>query len=306
MPLKQLKNQFAQTHVKLNELVLRDFKVLDHDTEPMFWSKAELKKAITDLFYSQGFGDDVRRENVAFHLRDDKWLVQYIDSIVNTVSVPTRNSTEKVHQLHVPVDSIKKYVKYADSFHARRNQFENDVIKAYVADCLNAQNFMLGTEVIADNYDELFRDKVVASLGQIKMDQHRVEACLEQNASLWRKPVMKRAFLNQNFLMTNEERAVLAAHNPQLYQQLKSREKSNFQVWVRLREHDYYKKHQTMIDELGTATEYMKMDAHQEAYLFAKEGLLNELYRKTLQACHHYVDNLCQTAAIYPHKERAM
>ena len=309
MKWNQLGNHFAKEHVKFNDLVLRDFKVLDRCTEQMFWDKAELKAAVSDLFYCKGFGDEIRRKNVAFHLRDDRWLVRYIDEIVNTVKVPyhARNEqdplADKVHQLHVPMDSIKKYVKFADSFDARRNQFENDLVKAYVVDRLNAQGFMLGTDAIAENYDELFRDQVVASLGKIKMDQHRAETYLEQNANLWRKPVMKRAFLNQNLLLGNQERAIVAEHNPQLYQQLKNREKSDFQNWVRLREYDYYQKHQAIVDATGTATAAMKMDLHEKAYLTSKEGLLNELYRDTLQACHHYVDHNFQTEQIYAPKQ---
>ena len=313
MKLRYSINNFQKKHVKLSDLVLRDFEILDRYFDQMFLSPIELKKIMPNLFYCEGFGDDIKRENVMFHLHDNAWLIKYVDDIANTVHVPYHAQKEKdpvsdkVRQLHVPLDSIKKYVKYADSFNQRRNQFERDFVKTYLNARLDGHNMLTDCRFFVPfdpNYDESFRDGVLKSMQKIGLDSHNVEACLELNANVWRKPVMQKTFINRNHLITNEERAVLAKHNPQLFHQLKNREKSDFQNWVRLREYDYYQKHRDIVDAMGTATEYMKMDFDKHHCVEVKESLLNQLYRNTIKECCTYLNQNFKLEEIYPTKTR--
>jgi len=62
-------------------------------------------------------------------------------------------------------------------------------------------------------------------------------------------------------LLNKEQRHYLHDHDFDTWEALVGKELKYMHLWVRKREHEYYRNHKSVIDKLGTATPNMQLDA---------------------------------------------
>ena len=101
-------------------------------------------------------------------------------------------------------------------------------------------------------------------------DRNTIETNLEKNADIWRKPTMRQAFEN----VCNLEIFVHDFPQDDLRQKEFYRKKHAYRkLWLKYREYEYYQKHKQFIDNLGMATDSMKLSNQEASQLFYNLGV---------------------------------
>lgn len=234
-----------------------DENIISHHLSKMFpidfKVKATLEQFVDQTREAQP-NDIYTSDYLPFHTRDNAWLVEYATNVVN----------ENEPDSCIKPSSMKKFVSSAPAFNAVRCGYEQSLVRVQIPYLLNATrpNALLGKHRCpADfdyrtDYDQFFRDEVVKSFSDFGLDQHLVETVVEENAAVWRRPTMLKAFENRyysdrtmNYLDPNDFSAKRLMKLKTVHQNL----------WLQRREYEYYQDHRAIIDELGLATANMKM-----------------------------------------------
>ena len=203
------------------------------------------------------------------HIRDNSWMVEYIDicsQFLQADILTDKKSAKSVCK--IPHDVIAKYIATSPKFEQERAAYEQNIIKGCIT--YNQIEDEKLRSLNTSMYEELFRRKVVFTALQLGIDRDAIETCLETNADLWRKKAMYIAFatelkLNHKNVLNEDQRSCLHQNDMPTWEGLVGQELKYMQLWIRKREHEYYRNHKTIIDKLGTATPAMNlsvMDAH--------------------------------------------
>ena len=109
--------------------------------------------------------------------------------------------------------------------------------------------------------DEFFRRHALSYFILKGFDPHTIEINLEKNADIWRKHAMLKAFENIcNLEILQNDFPDVQTKKVEFY-----RKKYSFRkLWLRYREYEYYQRHKSVINELGLATDNMKI-SHKDA-----------------------------------------
>ena len=268
MKLKALlSGKFKQGHLSFNEK--KYFKILDQYIGDMFPKQDSINVNLTKLIVN---GPAKHVENMGsmmpyllpLHIRDNDWMVDYIDVCSQFFQADLlADKKSKKDVCKIPHDVIAKYITMSPKFEHQRAAYEQNVIKGCIVynqiedEKLRSLNNIM--------YEDFFRSKVVYTALQLGIDRDAIEACLELNANMWRKKAMYIAFSNEVKLMhenvlNEEQRDFLHQNDLTTWEGLVAQELKYMQLWVRKREHEYYRRHKTVIDKLGTATPAMQMD----------------------------------------------
>lgn len=291
MKLKQiLFNQFNQIHVKKEER--EAFKQLDAYVETFFPNVPAIAKRLWEVRNSntehvlvQHFGafDSCNLYNLPFHTRDNKWLARFLrhyteNNVWFTEYMQANHQIDtKVPNKMIPLATVERYVATSKKFDAKRNQYEQDVVHAYIKNWvdLDANDFFYTKERKDEfkqdlNYDQVFRDKVCLAMSFLGLNQDSVEKSLELNANLWRKNVMETAFENHiqvAYVKDFKDPVKLAERD----ENGKNKLDQYKDCWLSLRERNYYLKHQAVIDKLKLATPTMKMPLSKAKDLYRQQ-----------------------------------
>ncbi|MBO5229235.1 MAG: hypothetical protein J6B20_00330 [Clostridia bacterium] len=193
---------------------------------------------------------------LSYHLYDTPWLTNYVTKIVDEINF---------NKQPINVANVQSYIEKGKSFDFARNQYmaryikekiRHMMIKPEVDDLFIKRGFANYNHRI--DCDEYFREVMRVMLtAQNKLPAHAVEVGLEKNANIWRKKTMLKAFNNY---CNKIHLPVLSNNKVNLGMiELKNCIKSLRKVWLERREYDYYQKHKSIIDELGLATDTMKI-----------------------------------------------
>lgn len=267
-------------------------------------------------------------EYLPFHLDDYQWLAKYAIRVLRR------------HKIHdkLDKDAVVDFFRVSPVFAKYRDDYAQNLTKAQVQYLLtqNAPNrfttpHFSPARTRADYYyDQLFRFEVVDSMTRLGIDEHTVETALETDAAKWRKPVMARTFENRyqdnpfidevrnadpTQVITYTGHAVfpgstqeLRAAYPVLWNNLDLVKQDHRQTWLAYREYEYYQAHQTVIDELGTATANMDLTPTEAVALQHKVNQYHLLHQdihraispKTIYGNNFLaVHNICQQSPLY-------
>jgi len=269
MKLKQLlSNQFSKKHLNFTEK--KYFKILDDCVAYMFPEQDAINLNLTKLIIK---GQPKQVENMdnmypyllPMHIRDNLWMVDYVDAASQFLQ--TKFSADKKGPksiCKIPHDVIAKYIASSPKFEHQRARYEQNVVKGCILYNQIEDDKLRSLDTTM--YEDFFRSKVIYTALQLGINRDAIEAYLELNADLWRKKAMYIAFASElkfNFpnLLNKEQRHYLHDHDFDTWEALVGKELKYMHLWVRKREHEYYRNHKSVIDKLGTATPNMQLDA---------------------------------------------
>lgn len=184
---------------------------------------------------------NVAPENLPCHLRDNAWLAKYFQH---------KLSEDKIY---VPSRYVKEFVQTSPEFAEERHRYELEIVKWQIESMNNGGEWILpegynkSDVLYSSNIDIIFREGVVNTLLTIGMDKEVVEEGIEANANLWRSQYMKLGFINE-YNPINRDRV---APEPTT--------KEFEDMWFRLREFEYYRKHKESVEKYGKPTRNMTM-----------------------------------------------
>ena len=228
--------------------------------------------------------DDAR--NLLFHIRDDAWLTEHLAYHLQRYTCPELETLGALSK-----DTLQKFVATSPVFDKQRCEFEQHLVKSYISECLDYKNddfFSRSIEKIletgSENYDKLFRCRVIDAMNFLGVNRSKIEDGLELNADLWRRDVMGLAFANRyrdlgvtytkgRTMQIPHEDVVdtKSAYHKYVNRRniteyyllpradMSKRARTIYDKWMCLREYEYYLNHKNVIDRLGTATPNMKI-----------------------------------------------
>ncbi len=254
----------------------RAFRFLEPYLPNIFPSAEATQQWINTVEYAENRPEYVyRAEFLPFHTRDNRWLAKYTAQIVKPANA------------NIKLADVKNFVAHANAFDHARNQYELDLVKAQIQYLMEPEHtpnglMMLSPHEVLNKRPqpkkdacENFRAKIIRAMRILGLDPHNIEVGLETNANLWRKQTMEQAFVNyyENFSKFRQnELDQRIADRRTSWKELMRQEQQYRAIWVKLREYRYYFDHQPIIDELGTATDNMKMSTD-EAFQLNMEAV---------------------------------
>ena len=235
-------------------------KILDKEIEGMF--------PTTGKWYSSCFKkpNELIEENLPCHLRDDKWLADYI--------------IKKYHHFFARRSDIIDYMHKSEVFNKLRHDYEQRIV-SWQIDWMNSngENWKCEDDLymFSTRCDEIFRNGIVNTLLAIGMSKDAIEEGIETNSDKWLEMYMKTAFRNQYnpiFFWADSHVDKLEAPAPEHYT-----------LWRQLRLYNYYNQHKDSIHKYGKVLPQMKMTKEE-----AKEvkQWLDEEHKKRMQQIQDY------------------
>ncbi len=290
------------SNVKAQMNLKKDFKVLDQFFGALFPEFPAVAKNLRFLTREDANVKNVYHDKyLPYHLNDKPWLAKYLAEVYqhlqsNQALLKNHKVTKRDAVRAIPLASFEKYVNESPMFATQRNQYEQDLVKAYAV----VSKSQAGDDFYADGatkaqeresifYDELLRKRVVGAMRTLGVNRLNVEDALEMNLDLWRDEARAISFLNT--FKVNKVLASLKVNNPLLegrthaLVELKKREKELYGKWTTLRNYHYYLNHKGTIDRLGMATEAMKMPDEAVASLRKEIDLSAYKYQNELTNC---------------------
>ena len=263
---------------------LRDFEKLRTILPQVFPASNDVEELLTILQPTpeQKKEKDYDEDNLPLHTRDDKWMAEYMSRALKA-------SPLFVEDPKVKFKNIKYFIQVDPEYQAERNRYEQDVIRTEIKDLMlesntiNYNGSMKNNIKKSINADDMFYNELLNKLLAFGMNPHSIEVGLEKNAHLWRDEMMETAFINKYLRPLVKNKDALPAKD---YINILDIITEQRQDWTAIREYNYYQKHKRVIDELGTATENMKIPAHQA---FIKEMAWKTNYREIIEPLMHKI-----------------
>ncbi len=299
MKLKQkLSAKFNQIHLRKNEK--KYFNILDQLLDVIFAKGGELDKNLRGLLHKDKDAKEVIAKYLPFHTNDTPWLVQYVEkALTNYLSKQNANGTDLDTEKAIckRMDIARKYVATSQKFNGKRQAYQQNLIKAYIGLAQDTRNGDFcacpntkASERYDNNYDVLFRDRVVKAMGVLNLNQDVVEASLEINADLWRPQTRAISFANTyNFsgLLTNEnERKIMNDVHPVEWREFEKKENMLKKTWTDLRDYEYFKAHGNAVKKYGKVNHAMKMSSYTTVMKNIELAHMNEWYKVALPELH--------------------
>lgn len=177
------------------------------------------------------------------HLRDDVWLA---------------SNLQELGLRDIFFGTLLNYVKTSPVFKAKRDDYEQRVVKWQIGWMINGGDGWLVSEEFGgdfigfdENCDIGFRIGILRTLEAIGMNHDAIERGIEENADMWRRQEMLSAFRN-----TYEP--ILGFVGGKL-NNIKPASEEHRSTWMRLRLYDYYQTHKESVDKYGVVLPEMKM-----------------------------------------------
>ena len=194
---------------------------------------------------------ELEQWNMPCHLRDNKWLSQYIQNKLANKGVS------------ISVSSIQNFINHSARFNELRHSYELEIVKWQIDWMRNDGEGWL----MPDGYDEftimfspdaveIFRGGVVKTLTTIGMDSEVVEEGIEKNADLFRDRYIQASF-------RNEFEPVIYLHGSPI--PANEEHKKN---WLKAKRYEYYCKHKQSVDKYGTPHPDMLITSEEIKFLY--------------------------------------
>ena len=282
------------------EKLSADYTVLMQQLPTLFPTPQQLDVQLANLKRTkrESFTVDYSTDQLLYHTRDNDWLSKYL---LQTVK-------KQVPDSQLTWQHASMFVQHVDDFDRARTAYERNVVEAQIRYMLNHDeiNGLLpafysrhDTARYSLCYDYEFRAALVNGLA---MNTHipydTIVETVERRTDLWLRPTMSQTFLNH---MGDDYYDVLRIYQKQQPAQADAVEKTQLihrEIWLQLRENDYYTQHQAVIDRLGTATPAMRLPEKAVAKLkqayFKSDEKLQSLMQKAYQMAersHHSAPN---------------
>lgn len=232
------------------------------------------KTEVTDI--RTLFNNVVDPRNLMFHIRDNLWLAQHLSCYAERLAGDNQK---------IPLSTLENFVGSSLVFDRKRREFEKNMVKAYIGECLNyrvddfySKSVEKIIETSSTNYDKLFRARVVNAMNFLGVDARSIEEGLELNGDLWQDEVMGVTFANryahlgvtasqgETFQIPNDDimQTKSAYHKYAKHRNLKeshlippeelnSDAREVYDNWMALRRYEYQQKHQDVIKKLNKA-----------------------------------------------------
>lgn len=263
----------------------RVFAFLERHLRNMFPSADAVQQWIKNVKHEAYRPNNIyTAEFLPFHTRDNLWLAKY-----TVQSVQPENT-------NIKFADVKAFVANSTAFDTARNQYELDLVKAQIQFLMDPKHMPNGLMMLASLEDqrewsrerknkdtcECFRGDVVRAMRALGLNQHTTEVGLEINADLWRRQNMESTFQWHYESIAawhpTELRHLLAEHH-MTRTELDQMGAQYREIWLKLREYQYYYDHKAIIDELGTATDNMKMSTDEACQLAVQAAHWHQRYK---------------------------
>ena len=227
---KELENKTSNEHPGYTVIAeeKEQFRILSEEIETFFptngrWGSNCFSKS-----------NELRYGNMPCHLRDNKWMAQYLENQLLNKG------------LYIPAPTIKEFMDNSDRFNELRHNYELEIVRWQINWMRNGGEGWL----IPKGYDdfslmfnadavEIFRAGVVRTLRAIGMDAEVIEEGIEKNAEMFRE-----RYINKGF--ANEFEPVLYRHGSPA-----SADETHKQNWLKAKRYEYYCKHKQSVDKYG-------------------------------------------------------
>ena len=235
-----------------------DERVLCNHLTQMFPDQAEIESLLRQMEtrrHQETRHHAYNAENLPFHTRDMAWLVKYAMAVV----------AEHDPQTKLRYSYVANFVAESSAFDISRREYEQRLIRAQIPYLLNkpTPNALMDENCCPHNYngmphyDKFFRNEVIRCMGRFGIPDHDIEVALEQNKALWWKQTAVRSFENTEYplsLWTDVYKDI----DP-WWHRVATLQAAHQDIWLKVREYEYYQDHHEIIDELGLATPNMLM-----------------------------------------------
>ena len=190
-------------------------------------------------FYRGDKPNDVYTEEyLPFHLHDLPWLTAYTIQVIE--------NAQSKHKLKAKY--VEKFIESSTAFDSIRSYYENDLVKANIKQLLKHKS-----PVGVQDYDLVFRQELLKMMQPLDLDEKSLEVYIEQNANIWRKPVMLQAFENKYSHFQNLKMNDFWKHY------FVSFKKAHQELWLKNREYRYGEDHLEAVTKAGTLTKNMQI-----------------------------------------------
>ncbi len=294
MHLKQkLIKQFKKLSFKLNEK--KYFAEMDKHFGDFFPSKSFVVQNLRSLIYEdRKYRFVYNAILLPFHTRDEEWLANFILD-------KARNNARLAGLRGIPFNTVKHYVQTSANFDARRNQYERDLVGAYITNWLDdtCNDYYLKADdknFYKKNidFDKIFREKVVRAISNLGINRSIVNLRMEENAPLWRNRVMRQTFINRIHgtvnAMDDDKRIVLCQKDRMAWDKFVNKEFGYMNLWMSDREIKYKKKHNAVVRQAGTLTPAMELNDEQVFRLRYELNQISCEYYELLNESKNIVD----------------
>ena len=209
------------------------------------------------------------------HLRDNDWLIKLFQS-----NKKLRN---------ISYAEVKKFIS-SSFFQEMRHEYELKIVFWQINYMLtNKGGFIFkenNSSFLEDliNCDLIFRERVILILNAIGIDQEVIEEGLEKTRNYWLRPLMKKAFYNENNLRYC------------LVENIEDCQEEYEDAWFQLREYEYYQQHKDIVDKYGIILPSMQMN-------LSEVQKLQEIREKEYQKRQEYLKQIQESQANGQKKE---
>ena len=297
-----LKEQFKAIYLHHNEKI--NDKLLNDCLDEMFPEGKALALSIKDLKRDDKQVNNVYRvKYLPFNTRNEEWLANYVEQVyyrLRSYKIMKRIEQGKYKNnfKRISFAEIQEYVANSKEFAARRDEYEQNVIKTYInlfndfqnddfyhsADYKNqfwheGQDLYHGEEsmnVVA------YRNNILKATDFLGIDNHNAKVTLEENAVMWRNQLWREDMLcrllhgvmvnTDTAVIPNLDRKKLRTNGSSAYFHLNWIEDQLYSVYKARDEHYYYntaenQEIKSLIDDLDIATPNMKISRKKIANL---------------------------------------
>ncbi len=291
MKLKKLVSKFSKESVEKSQLA-EDFQLLDKYLDDIFPNQETTKKIVKNLTKDDGKSDFIFHfKTLPFRTRDDIWLSMFIERVLSQIVSMKKDQEvfgEKKSQELLPYRNLKrdtfyfspvyesspvstktilKYVTTSPKFDARRSQFEQDFVKAYVAkwiisnqpDAFFDENTREGLEKNV-NFAKKFPVEMIQAMTSIGIDKKSSEIGLYASTNVWLRSVLRKTFINRYDLYSIKNMNFLKKNDKVSWDKLNVIKTDSMETWTDLKEKEFYDKHKNKMNKYGIISNAMKMD----------------------------------------------
>lgn len=257
-----------------------------------------LKDKIYVNYYNKAF--------LPYHTRDTYWLASYLDQIYYSLECARKTrlqGTVTTNVKRLPLKLIQEYIENSPKFDVLRCQYEHNLVQAYILVTRNTEtdDFYMKSlskvrERCDENYDELFRERVIGAMKYLGVDAYNAEVGLEINGELWQHEVRTQTFVNRyhagGLSKLISYNGTLATHLPNKWKRLSAVENKFFICWSMLREYEYFSAHREIINRLGTYNSKVRLTPEKAQKLAVEVNSLGFEYECLLADAVQSIDSV--------------
>lgn len=208
--------------------------------------------------------EEINRKNLPCHLRDYDWLSELMHEELENKGYNISKSI------------IKSFITNSSSFNEKRYAYELEIVKWQIEWMDNGgEHWLIPDEFGGDfwmhggNCDKCFREGVVKTLTAIGMDKDVIECGLEIFADIWRDKYMNLAFENRYNPVTNNY------PRKNSIEELPPMVDGHKEMWLALRNYQYYLDHKSILERLKLVTCEMLIDKNTLRKMLVKLKVIN-------------------------------